>query len=415
MSTSASMEILAQKYIPYAEMLAKIGNNAVFIVDKDEHYYFISDKFKLFGYDDIPQNNSNEIQDYPLKRRIHPDDLAMKELIDEKIYEFLSSLPKEEQVHYKYIYDYRGMATDGTYGRVTNEMQRLEVTDDNYLALGIIEIAPDQSENLPVRVQMKHCITGEVIPIKIEEEDAFALTPREKEILTLASQGFSSKEIAEKLLRSKLAKGAKTLGLATGSSPLSFYKELIESDIDLSDLVSVNLDEYVGLEADDPQSYHYFMNENLFSHKPFKKSFLPNGKAEDAEEETAAYNRILAENPVDFQILGIGTNGHIGFNEPGTSFESQTHLVDLTPSTIEANARFFETIDQVPTQAISMGIANIMAAKSIVLFAYGKGKAQAIAGTVAGPVTEELPASVLQRHEDVTIIADAEALSLLDN
>jgi transcriptional regulator, luxR family len=199
MSTSASIEILAQKYIPYAEMLAKIGNNAVFIVDKDEHYYFISDKFKLFGYDDIPQNNSNEIQDYPLKRRIHPDDLAMKELIDEKIREFLSALPREEQVQYKYIYDYRGMATDGTYGRVTNEVQLLEVTDDNYLALGIIEIAPDQSENLPVRVQMKHCITGEIIPVKIEEEDAFALTPREKEILTLASQGFSSKEIAEKL------------------------------------------------------------------------------------------------------------------------------------------------------------------------------------------------------------------------
>ena len=124
----------------------------------------------------------------------------MKELIDEKICEFLSSLPTEEQVQYKYIYDYRGMASDGTYWRVTNEVQRLEVTDDNYLALGIIEIAPNQSENLPVRVQMKHCITGEIIPIKIEEEDAFALTPREKEILSLASQGFSSKEIAEKLL-----------------------------------------------------------------------------------------------------------------------------------------------------------------------------------------------------------------------
>lgn len=188
------MEILAQKYIPYAEMLAKIGNNAVFIVDKNAHYYFISDKFKLFGYDDIPQNNSNEIQDYPLKRRIHPDDLAMKELIDEKICEFLSALPKEEQMQYKYIYDYRGMAIDGVYRRVTNEMQHLEVTDDNFLALGIIEIAPDQSENLPVRVQMKHCITGEIIPIKIEEEDAFALTPREKEILTLASQGFQARK-----------------------------------------------------------------------------------------------------------------------------------------------------------------------------------------------------------------------------
>ena len=199
MSTSASMKILAQKYIPYAEMLAKIGNNAVFIVDKNKHFYFISDKFKLFGYDDIPQNDSNEIQDYPLKRRIHPDDLAMKDLINEKILEFLSSLPKEEQMQYKCIYDYRGMASDGTYRRVTNEKQLLEVTDDNYLALGIIEIAPDQSENLPVRAQMKHCITGEIIPIKIEEEDTFALTPREKEILSLASQGFSSKEIAEKL------------------------------------------------------------------------------------------------------------------------------------------------------------------------------------------------------------------------
>ena len=222
-------------------------------------------------------------------------------------------------------------------------------------------------------------------------------------------------KVAVDILRRKLAEGAKTLGLATGSSPLTFYKELVDSDIDLSNLVSVNLDEYVGLTEDDPQSYHYFMKENLFSHKPFKHSFLPNGTSHNAEEETEAYNRILAENPVDFQILGIGTNGHIGFNEPGTSFDSQTHLVDLTPSTIEANARFFETIDQVPIQAISMGISNIMAAKSILLFAYGKSKAQAIAGTVSGPVTEELPASVLQNHADVTIIADAEALSLLNN
>lgn len=222
-------------------------------------------------------------------------------------------------------------------------------------------------------------------------------------------------KVAVDILRRKLVEGAKTLGLATGSSPLTFYKELVDSDIDLSNLVSVNLDEYVGLTEDDPQSYHYFMKENLFSHKPFKHSFLPSGTSHNAEEETEAYNRILAENPVDFQILGIGTNGHIGFNEPGTGFDSQTHLVDLTPSTIEANARFFETIDQVPTQAISMGIANIMAAKSILLFAYGESKAQAIAGTVSGPVTEELPASVLQNHADVTIIADAEALSLLNN
>ncbi|GJH40142.1 hypothetical protein RCZ04_06920 [Capnocytophaga sp. HP1101] len=199
MSTPTSMEILAQKYIPYAEMLAKIGNNAVFIVDKNEHFYYISDKFQLFGYDDIPENNSSEMPDYPLKRRIHPDDLAIKEKIDEQIFEFLSTLPKEEQVQYKYVYDYRGMASDGTYGRVTNEVQLLEVTDDNYLALGIIEIAPDQSEHLPVRVRMKHCVTGEIVPIKLQDEEEFALTPREKEILTLASQGLSSKQIAEQL------------------------------------------------------------------------------------------------------------------------------------------------------------------------------------------------------------------------
>ena len=199
MNTPQTLEVLAQKYIPYAKMLSEIGNSAVFIVDKNEHYYFISNKFALFGYDDIPEQESAQMQNYPLTHRIHPDDLAVKNQIDAEIFNFLSTLSPKEQTQYKYIYEYRGMASDGTYGRVTHEVQLLEVTEDNYLVLGIIEIAPDQSENLPVRVQMKHCITGEIIPIKIEEEDAFALTPREKEILTLASQGFSSKEIAEKL------------------------------------------------------------------------------------------------------------------------------------------------------------------------------------------------------------------------
>ena len=199
MTSTPDLYILAQKYIPYAKMLSEIGNSAVFIVDKNEHYYFISNKFALFGYDDIPEQESAQMQNYPLTHRIHPDDLAVKNQIDAEIFNFLSTLSPKEQTQYKYIYEYRGMASDGTYGRVTHEVQLLEVTEDNYLVLGIIEIAPDQSENLPVRVQMKHCITGEIIPIKIEEEDAFALTPREKEILSLASQGFSSKEIAEKL------------------------------------------------------------------------------------------------------------------------------------------------------------------------------------------------------------------------
>lgn len=221
-------------------------------------------------------------------------------------------------------------------------------------------------------------------------------------------------KIALELLKEKLAQGAKTLGLATGSSPIEFYKQIIASDLDFSELTSVNLDEYVGLSGDNPQSYRYFMNEQLFHKKPFKESFLPNGVAEDAEAEVKRYNQILADHPVDLQILGIGINGHIGFNEPGTSFDSTVHIVNLEQSTIEANARFFDKIEDVPTQAFSMGIRNILDAKSIILFAYGASKAQAIAGTVQGEVTESLPASALQRHKDVVIIADKEALTLLE-
>ena len=221
-------------------------------------------------------------------------------------------------------------------------------------------------------------------------------------------------KVALEILKEKLAQGAKTLGLATGSSPIEFYKQIIASDLDLSELTSVNLDEYVGLSEDNPQSYRYFMNEQLFNKKPFKESFLPNGVAEDVEAEVKRYNQVLADHPVDLQILGIGTNGHIGFNEPGTSFDSTVHIVDLEQSTIQANARFFEKIEDVPTQAISMGIRNILDAKSIILFAYGASKAQAIAGTVRGQVTEVVPASALQGHEDVVIIADKDALSLLE-
>lgn len=189
---------------------------------------------------------------------------------------------------------------------------------------------------------------------------------------------------------------------------------LTVDDEEFGGITFVNLDEYVGLDGDNPQSYRYFMQENLFNQKPFKESFLPRGVKDNAEAEVERYNQILADHPVDLQILGIGRNGHIGFNEPGTPFDSQTHLVELDQSTIEANARFFAKIEDVPTQAISMGIKNILDAKSIILFAYGESKAEAIAGTVSGPVTENLPASSLQNHPDVTIIADAEALSLLE-
>lgn len=215
------------------------------------------------------------------------------------------------------------------------------------------------------------------------------------------------------LLTESLEQGAKVLGLATGSTPIAFYEKLVASDLDMSQLVSVNLDEYVGLAADNDQSYAYFMDQHLFSKKPFKASFLPNGLAKDGEAETQRYNELLEEYPIDFQILGIGQNGHIGFNEPGSPFDGKTRLVDLAESTIQANARFFEDESQVPRQAYSMGIANIMAAKTIVLLAYGASKAEAIRATVEGTVTPDVPASVLQNHPNAVIIIDEAAGALL--
>lgn len=221
-------------------------------------------------------------------------------------------------------------------------------------------------------------------------------------------------QVAFSLLKDEMAKGAKTLGLATGSTPLTFYDEIRKSDLDFSDMTSVNLDEYVGLAADNDQSYHYFMQENLFRAKSFKESFLPNGLASDLQEETRRYDQVIAEHPIDFQILGIGHNGHIGFNEPGTSFDVTTHVVNLAEDTIKANSRFFDSIDDVPKQAISMGIQSIMQSKMIVLMAYGQGKADAIKQMIEGPVTEDLPASVLQKHPNVVVIVDEAAASALD-
>lgn len=220
--------------------------------------------------------------------------------------------------------------------------------------------------------------------------------------------------VAFNLLKKELDKGAKTLGLATGSTPIPFYEELVSSDIDFSQLTSINLDEYVGLAPSNDQSYYYFMHKHLFDAKPFKENFLPDGLAKDLEAETDHYNHIIDEHPIDFQILGIGRNGHIGFNEPGTSFDENTHVVDLEQSTIEANSRFFSSIDQVPKQALSMGIASILKSKMIVLMAYGKDKASAIKGMIEGPVTEEMPASILQKHDNVIVIVDDEAASELN-
>ncbi|MGY3713111.1 glucosamine-6-phosphate deaminase [Lactococcus petauri] len=232
-------------------------------------------------------------------------------------------------------------------------------------------------------------------------------------VITVKNQ-LEGAKIGFDLLKEAMDNGAKTLGLATGSTPVEFYNQIVKSDLDFSDMTSVNLDEYVGLDGSDEQSYRYFMSKHLFNEKPFKENFLPNGKAADLEAETKAYDQIIAEHPIDFQILGIGQNGHIGFNEPGTSFEETTHVVDLQESTIKANARFFENEEDVPRQAISMGIASIMAAKSIVLMAYGESKAEAIKGMVEGEITEDMPASILQKHADVVVIADEAAAALLN-
>lgn len=224
---------------------------------------------------------------------------------------------------------------------------------------------------------------------------------------------FEGAKVAFDMIQEAMKQDIKTLGLATGSTPEALYKEMVESDVDFSHMTSVNLDEYVGLGADDPQSYHYFMREHLFNKKPFKETFLPNGLATDAKKECERYDAILESHPIDIQILGIGENGHIGFNEPGSSFDGKTSEVNLMESTIEANSRNFSDISEVPTKAYSMGIGSIMQANKIILLAYGTKKAEAIYQTIKGPITELVPASALQVHPDVTIIVDEEAGSKL--
>lgn len=211
-----------------------------------------------------------------------------------------------------------------------------------------------------------------------------------------------------------------TLGLATGSSPVGTYEQLIErfkdGDLDFSRITSVNLDEYKGLAPDNDQSYRYFMNTNLFNHVNIDKAhtFVPDGLEPDAEKACREYDEIIENvGGIDLQLLGLGHNGHIGFNEPADSFSKGTNCVDLTESTIEANKRFFESEADVPRQAYTMGIRTIMLAKKILVVVSGKDKAEILKKVVCGPVTPEVPASVLQLHPNVTIVADSEACSLL--
>lgn len=210
------------------------------------------------------------------------------------------------------------------------------------------------------------------------------------------------------------------LGLATGSTPIGTYAQLVEwykkGDLDFSEVTTVNLDEYKGLTRDNNQSYYYFMNDNLFSkvNINLERTFLPDGMEPDSDKACADYNKIIADvGGVDLQLLGLGHNGHIGFNEPGMAFEAETHCVNLTESTMKANQRFFASMDDVPRQAYTMGIKTIMQAKKILVVVSGEDKAAIVKEAFFGPITPAVQASVLQLHNDVTIVADEAALSLI--
>lgn len=211
------------------------------------------------------------------------------------------------------------------------------------------------------------------------------------------------------------------LGLATGSTPEGMYENLIkmynDGLLDFSKVKSFNLDEYYQLPFDNDQSYHYFMDDKLFNHININKEnvFIPNGMSENVEQECINYDKMLEEaGGIDIQVLGIGNNAHIGFNEPTINFNVGTHVVTLNESTRQANARFFNSIDDVPTKAVTMGTGGIFKSKKILLLASGKNKARAIYNSVYGKVTPEVPASILQLHQDVIVILDKEAASLLN-
>ncbi|MFB6802116.1 glucosamine-6-phosphate deaminase [Peribacillus butanolivorans] len=208
------------------------------------------------------------------------------------------------------------------------------------------------------------------------------------------------------------------LGLATGGTPKGTYDALIEdhmqNNTSYENVTSFNLDEYIGLDSNDPNSYHYYMDQSLFAHININKeqTYLPNGTADNLDKECTRFDKMIETlGGIDLQILGIGQNGHIGFNEPGTSFSSGTHVVALEESTRQANARYFDSIDEVPTHAITMGIATIMKSKEILLLISGEEKAETLKKLIHGEITEEFPASILKKHNNVTIIADQKALS----
>ena len=228
-------------------------------------------------------------------------------------------------------------------------------------------------------------------------------------------EGVSQKafEVMEEIIK----QGKVTLGLATGSSPVGLYKRLVEANkkgLSFKDVQTFNLDEYVGLSKNHDQSYYHFMFEQLFKHVDIDVNNVHLPKGEGSLEEVAAeYEAMLVQNPLDIQLLGVGSNGHIGFNEPGTSFESTVHVIRLKEETRQDNARFFKSIDEVPNFAITMGIQDIMRAKQVLLIASGKNKAVAIKEMLEGKIREDVPCTILQKHHDVIVVLDKEAASLI--
>lgn len=240
-------------------------------------------------------------------------------------------------------------------------------------------------------------------------------------IIIVKDEKAMSNEAARIIGRRIIEKPDIVLGLATGGTPVGTYNNLIryyeEGLISFNKVTSFNLDEYIGLDKKSPMSYVHFMQDKLFSKVDMdeKKWFIPQGICENTEKECLDYEKkIKKAGGIDLQLLGIGVNAHIGFNEPGTDFGSRTQIVDLTQETIESNARYFYSKEEVPTQAISMGLRTIMEAKEILLLANGASKAEAIKHTVEGPITPDVPASVLQLHPNVTLIIDEEAAKELN-
>jgi len=211
---------------------------------------------------------------------------------------------------------------------------------------------------------------------------------------------------AKEIFSEQLKAGASTFGLATGGTMIPLYEKLRSSSLDFSHCTSVNLDEYVGIPHEHSESYYTFMQQHFFDVKPFNTTYIPNGVADDVHAEALRYENLLKSLTVDMQLLGVGVNGHIGFNEPGTSFKSETDVVELTASTRSANARFFDSLDEVPKQAITMGIASIMRAKCILLIAVGEEKRAAIEALIKGDVTEDVPVTRLCNHPNVIVLTN---------